>query len=66
MDDLTVLQAATFLAHLQDDGRSQSLVDHLLSVSQAAGRMSEKIGIGVAGATVGLLHDLGKYSNDFQ
>jgi CRISPR-associated endonuclease/helicase Cas3 len=28
--------------------------------------MSEKAGIGAAGAAIGLLHDLGKYSRDFQ
>lgn len=66
MDDLAEVQVTAFLAHLEDDGRSQLLLDHLLSVSQAAGRMSEKIGIGAAGAAIGLLHDLGKYSQDFQ
>jgi hypothetical protein len=66
MDDLTVVQATAFLAHLQDDGRGQPLLDHLLCVSRTAGRMSEKVGLGAAGATIGLLHDLGKYSRDFQ
>jgi CRISPR-associated endonuclease/helicase Cas3 len=28
--------------------------------------MAEKVGIGTAGAAIGLLHDLGKYSRDFQ
>jgi CRISPR-associated endonuclease/helicase Cas3 len=28
--------------------------------------MSEKVGVGAAGAAIGLLHDLGKYSRDFQ
>jgi CRISPR-associated endonuclease/helicase Cas3 len=28
--------------------------------------MAEKIGIGAAGGAIGLLHDLGKYSRDFQ
>jgi CRISPR-associated endonuclease/helicase Cas3 len=66
MNDLTGLQDRCFLAHLEDDGRRQLLRDHLLAVSQAAGRMSEKVGIGAAGAAIGLLHDLGKYSRDFQ
>jgi CRISPR-associated endonuclease/helicase Cas3 len=66
MDDLAATPATPFLAHLEDDGRSQLLLDHLLSVSQAAERTSEKIGIGAAGAAVGLLHDLGKYSQEFQ
>ena len=36
------------------------------SVSRAARGASEKIGLGAAGATIGLLHDLGKYSRNFQ
>jgi CRISPR-associated endonuclease/helicase Cas3 len=66
MDDLTSAQDRDFLAHLEVDGRRQPLRDHLLSVSQAAGRMSEAVGLGAAGAAIGLLHDLGKYSQDFQ
>jgi CRISPR-associated endonuclease/helicase Cas3 len=66
IDDFAGKQAAEFLAHLQPDGRSHLLLDHLVSVSEAAERMSGKIGIGAAGAAIGLLHDLGKYSGDFQ
>jgi CRISPR-associated endonuclease/helicase Cas3 len=57
---------AQFLAHLNSDGRSQLLREHLVSVSEAAGHLAAKLGIGPAGAAIGLLHDLGKYSNDFQ
>jgi hypothetical protein len=28
--------------------------------------MSEAVGLGTAGAAIGLLHDLGKYSREFQ
>src|SRR5216684_5609085 len=66
MHQLPAAQDAAFLAHLEDDGRCQLLQEHLLSVSEAAGRLSAKLGIGVAGAAIGLLHDLGKYSGDFQ
>jgi CRISPR-associated endonuclease/helicase Cas3 len=54
------------LAHIERDGRSQLVRDHLVDVSQAARNISAKIGLGPAGATIGLLHDLGKYSGDFQ
>jgi CRISPR-associated endonuclease/helicase Cas3 len=60
------LQTATYLAHLDDEGRSQLLSEHLLSVSELASGFSAKIGLGTPGALVGLLHDLGKYSNTFQ
>jgi len=66
MDDLTVDATAVFLAHLESDGKGQLLREHLLSVSEAAGRLSERFGLGAAGAAIGLLHDLGKYSRDFQ
>jgi len=58
MDDLTLAQDKDFLTHLEDDGRRQLLREHLLSFGQ--------VGIGTAGAGIGLLHNLGKYSRDFQ
>jgi hypothetical protein len=51
IDDFTGERAAVFLAHLQPDGRGHRLRDHLAAVSEAAERLSGKIGIGVAGAT---------------
>ena len=65
MDHSSGQKAAKFLAHLDGD-REQLLRDHLLGVSLAARRHSDKIGLGPAGAMIGLLHDLGKYSNAFQ
>jgi CRISPR-associated endonuclease/helicase Cas3 len=66
MSDLIGAEGNVFLAHLDGDGRRQTLQDHLIAVSQAAGRRADKLGIGTAGAAIGLLHDLGKYSRDFQ
>jgi CRISPR-associated endonuclease Cas3-HD len=65
MDHSFGQQAAKFLAHLDGD-REQFLREHLLGVSLAARRHSDKIGLGPAGAMIGLLHDLGKYSTAFQ
>jgi CRISPR-associated endonuclease/helicase Cas3 len=59
-------QSSAFLAHLEPDGSSQLLRDHLFSVSHATRSAAEKIGLGGAGAMIGLLHDIGKYSRDFQ
>ncbi len=56
-----------FLAHRRkEDGAEQSIADHLRGVSCWAGRHASKIGLRQAGELVGLLHDLGKYSNAFQ
>ena len=58
-------QPPSFLAHLEDNGRHQLVKDHLLSVAQIARTHSGKVGADVAGAAMGLLHDIGKYSGAF-
>ena len=50
-----------YIAHSQ-----QSLLSHLTGVSDKAGRFAEKISAGDAGRLIGLLHDFGKYSQQFQ
>jgi CRISPR-associated endonuclease/helicase Cas3 len=55
-----------YLAHLYDRGGGQRLDDHLLGVSALCEMNTSKVGLGQAGALIGLLHDLGKYSNQFQ
>jgi CRISPR-associated endonuclease/helicase Cas3 len=55
-----------FIAHRRSDGDCQSLVQHLLGVSMLARSFSTKIRLGPAGELMGLLHDLGKYSREFQ
>ena len=66
MSDPKDRQPDPFLAHLENDGRFQLVREHLVAVSREARNTSGKIGLGPAGATIGLLHDLGKYSGDFQ
>lgn len=59
----------TFLAHIRIENAEkigQSVEDHLIGVSKIASRNAAKIGLGRSGALLGLLHDLGKYSNVFQ
>lgn len=52
--------------HRSSDGEIQSIADHLTGVSRLAKTFADKIGIGLAGELIGLLHDLGKYSKQFQ
>jgi CRISPR-associated endonuclease Cas3-HD len=54
------------IAHLTEDGRVHSLNDHLRGTARLAGLFAEEFGCGEWGRTLGLWHDLGKYSEEFQ
>lgn len=57
----------TYIAHQRKaDGDIQSLENHLLGVAEIAKSLAAKIGMRKQGELVGLLHDLGKYSDEFQ
>ncbi len=59
MDDL--------IAHLRlIDGKSQSLSDHLREVSVLTGQFAGKIDLKEVGEVIGLYHDFGKVSREFQ
>lgn len=56
-----------YIAHFREkDGKKQFLSEHLLQVSAKASEFAFKIGLNKAGELIGLLHDLGKYSREFQ
>jgi len=50
----------------QSDGTPQTLLEHLEGTSALSSLFAGKTGLPVFGELMGLLHDLGKYSNDFQ
>lgn len=55
------------IAHQRDgDGATQSLEAHLLGVANIARSLAAKLGLNEQGELLGLLHDLGKYSSEFQ
>lgn len=55
------------IAHIRKTGGdAQSLEEHLLGVAEIAKRLASKIGLESQGELIGLLHDLGKYSAEFQ
>ncbi|OYV91355.1 MAG: CRISPR-associated helicase/endonuclease Cas3 [Acidiphilium sp. 37-60-79] len=57
----------TFIAHRREaDGSIQTLAQHLRSVGRLSARNAAKFNLGAAGEVLGLLHDLGKYSIEFQ
>jgi CRISPR-associated endonuclease/helicase Cas3 len=59
--------APLYIAHQRKiDGAIQSLEEHLLGVANTAKLLAAKIGLTEQGEFIGLLHDLGKYSVEFQ
>lgn len=58
---------AHFIAHVRkSDGAIQSLEDHLAETATLCSQFAVAIGLPKCGYLVGLLHDLGKYSAEFQ
>jgi len=56
-----------FIAHVRErDQARQGVMAHLTGVADLARAHASKLGIDSAGELLGLLHDLGKYSQEFQ
>lgn len=55
-----------FIAHRRKDGVEQSLITHLTEVGEITAQLTSKIGVPNAGGLIGLLHDFGKFSVNFQ
>lgn len=58
---------ADYIAHCREkDGEIQTLVNHLQGVSKKTGEFTSKIGLKEQGELLGLLHDIGKASQEFE
>ncbi len=55
-----------YLAHVTDDGRVQTVLDHLKSTAKRCAAFAEDFDAKEQGNLAGLAHDLGKYSYAFQ
>ena len=55
-----------FYAHKAKDGRLQSIEDHLQETAKKCAAFAKEFGSEEYGRFVGLLHDVGKYSEEFQ
>lgn len=57
----------TFIAHVkQSDGTQQTLATHLTETAAIAKILASKLDLAPFGELLGLMHDFGKYSHDFQ
>ncbi|MFA7239343.1 MAG: CRISPR-associated helicase Cas3' [Sulfuricellaceae bacterium] len=62
-----IRETLPYIAHQRKaDGAIQSVEKHLLEVSDISKSLAAKIGLQEQGELIGLLHDLGKYSDEFQ
>lgn len=62
-----MFKSKEYIAHRRKkDGKNQSLTTHLKEVSRQADQFASKIGLKECGELIGLLHDIGKASQEFQ
>ena len=56
----------TYLAHIADDGRTQTVKDHLTGTANLASEFADAFGAADQAELAGLAHDIGKYTAAFQ
>ena len=60
-------QSRAYIAHVREsDQTQQALETHLQEVAAICKQLAQKLGVDQAGELIGLLHDFGKYSEQFQ
>ncbi len=62
----TKVVRSMYIAHKSDDGRMQTIDEHLSGTAKLAEGFAASFGAGEYGNCVGQLHDAGKYSVEFQ
>lgn len=56
----------TYIAHKSNDGREQPLAEHLENVANSAAKFAKAFNADDIAYFIGLYHDIGKYSKEFQ
>ena len=56
----------TYLAHIAEDHRQQTVLQHLEGTAKLCGRFAAAFGAEELGELTGMAHDIGKYSDAFQ
>ena len=55
-----------YLAHISDDGRKQTVLEHLEGTARLAEAFARPFGAGELARQAALAHDIGKYTQGFQ
>jgi len=55
-----------YIAHKREDGKKHPLLEHLLGTAEKASKFAKYFGKSETAFICGLLHDIGKYSEEFQ
>ena len=55
-----------YLAHLTEDGREQTVLEHLAGTAELCSAFAAAFDAGEQGRLAGMAHDIGKYSDAFQ
>lgn len=55
-----------YFAHIAEDGRTQNIEQHLQGTATICSAFSKEFGAEEQGKFIGLMHDIGKYSAEFQ
>ena len=59
-------QCMEFLAHISDDGRKQTVQEHLEGTAQLCSEFAAEFDAAEQGYLAGISHDIGKYTEAFQ
>ena len=54
-----------YLAHINENGKEQTVLDHLNGVADLCAHFADSVGFREQAFLVGLMHDLGKCSTEF-
>ena len=60
------MMSAQYLSHRSEDGREESVLQHLYETAQMTAEFAEAFHAEEQGQLSGMLHDIGKYSDAFQ
>lgn len=66
MNKTSAIWSSPIAHHRKSDDATQTVEQHLQGVANLACRYAQKLGLESQGELIGLLHDLGKYSDAFQ